>query len=69
MRSDEGARAFSDVRLSLDACRDSEIYAKVLGEAPVDGSFAVRFTALPDEARRLLRAATGTASGARTDPA
>ena len=44
--------------LALDAWPTAEIYAKVLAEAPVDGGFAVRFTAVPGEAKRLLRAAS-----------
>jgi class 3 adenylate cyclase/ligand-binding sensor domain-containing protein len=69
VRSVEGARAFSDMRLSLDTCRSAEVYAKVLGESPADGAFAVRFTAVPEEARRVLQAAAEAATGGIPHPA
>jgi len=54
IRSAESVRPFTNLRLNLAASPGSEAYAKVLANGAVTGTFALRFTSLPEEVRRHL---------------
>lgn len=55
VRSEDGVRPFSDLRIVLGPEPSVDAYAKALPRrATGPGTFAVRFTSLPDQARRIL---------------
>lgn len=53
----EGVRPFSNIRLRFDVAPEIDVYAKVLASQPRVGNFVVRFTVLPEAARKAIAAA------------
>jgi adenylate cyclase len=61
--ADESLATLTDVRMQLVGGRGGDFYAKVVARRPDQGSFAVRFTSIPDAIVELLRERT-----VRTEP-